>query len=61
MSAHSYAQVNILLVDDTPANLAALEAIFANLNYNLIKAGSGKEALSHLLKHDFAVILLDVG
>jgi signal transduction histidine kinase len=52
--------VNILLVDDQPANLLALEAMLQGLGQNLIKAGSGREALKWLLTHEFAVILLDV-
>ena len=53
-------KVSILLVDDEPANLAALEAILGDLDETLVKAGSGREALRCLLKQDFAVILLDV-
>jgi two-component system, sensor histidine kinase and response regulator len=53
-------KVNILLVDDQPANLVALEAMLQGLGQNLIKAESGREALKWLLTHDFAVILLDV-
>ncbi|MDM5333596.1 EAL domain-containing protein [Ureibacillus composti] len=53
-------KVNILLVDDRPENLLALEAIIERDEYQLIKAQSGEEALKHLLKYDFAVILLDV-
>jgi len=56
----SPAKVNILLVDDRSENLVALEAILEDLDRNLIKANSGKEALSWLLKEDFALILLDV-
>jgi two-component system, sensor histidine kinase and response regulator len=52
--------VNILLVDDKPANLVALEAMLQGLGQNLIKANSGREALKWLLTHDFAVVLLDV-
>ncbi|MBA3554776.1 MAG: response regulator [Gemmatimonadales bacterium] len=52
--------VNILLVDDQPANLVALEAMLQGLGQNLVRAGSGREALKWLLTHDFAVILLDV-
>lgn len=52
--------MNILLVDDRPENLLALEAIIDQENYQLIKASSGEEALVNLLKYDIAVILLDV-
>jgi PAS domain S-box-containing protein len=52
--------VNILLVDDQPANLLALEAILGDLGQNLVKACSGEEALRHLLAADFAVVLLDI-
>ncbi|MBX9771256.1 MAG: response regulator, partial [Candidatus Obscuribacterales bacterium] len=53
-------KANILLVDDQPENLLALEVILADLEQNIIKANSGKEALKCLLENDFAVILLDV-
>lgn len=53
-------KINILLVDDRPENLLALEAIIENEQYNLVKASSGEEALKFLLKYDFAAILLDV-
>jgi two-component system sensor histidine kinase/response regulator len=53
-------QVNILLVDDQPANLVALEAMLQGLGQNLVKAESGREALKSLMGLDFAVILLDV-
>jgi two-component system sensor histidine kinase/response regulator len=52
--------VNILLVDDQPANLVALEAMLQGLGQNLIQAGSGREALKWLLTHEVAVVLLDV-
>ena len=51
---------SVLLVDDKPANLLSLEAILAPLGQDLVKAGSGEEALRHLLEQDFAVVLLDV-
>ena len=53
-------EVNILLVDDQPKNLLALEAILAGSGRNLIKAHSGPEALRCLLRDDFALILMDV-
>jgi serine phosphatase RsbU (regulator of sigma subunit) len=53
-------RVNILLVDDQPANLQALEAILKTLTANVVKARSGLEALRCLLNEDFALILLDV-
>jgi PAS domain S-box-containing protein len=52
--------VNILLVDDQPANLLALEAILDDLGYNLVKADSGEEALCRFAESEFAVVLLDV-
>src|SRR5947209_8388813 len=53
-------KASILLVDDQPANLLALEAILDSLGQNLVRAGSGEEALRRLLDQDFAVVLLDV-
>lgn len=53
-------KVNILLVDDHPGKLTSHEAILAELGENVITATGGREALQLLLKHDCAVILLDV-
>jgi two-component system, sensor histidine kinase and response regulator len=51
----------VLLVDDRSENLFALETILQDENYNLVKASSGKEALSYLLKDlDFHLIIMDV-
>jgi CheY-like chemotaxis protein len=50
----------ILLVDDRPDNLLALEAILGSLGQTLVRAASGEEALKALLADDYAVILLDV-
>ena len=52
--------VDILLVDDRPENLLALEALLEPLGQRLLSAHSGDEALRHLLVRDFALILLDV-
>jgi PAS domain S-box-containing protein len=52
--------MNILMVDDEPANLLALEAVLEGLGANLIRASSGEEALRRVLEMDFVLILLDV-
>ena len=52
--------INILLVDDQPAKLLSYEAILQDLGENLIKAGSARAALEHLLKEDIAIVLSDV-
>ncbi len=52
--------VNVLLVDDQPANLLALEAMLGDLDLNFVRTLSGSEALGQVLRYDFAVILLDV-
>src|SRR5271165_6297032 len=53
-------RVNILLVDDRPDKLLALETVLASLGQHLVLANSGTEALRHLLKQEFALIVLDV-
>ena len=50
----------LLLVDDRPENLLALEALLEPLGQELVLAQSGEEALRHLLQEEFAAILLDV-
>jgi len=53
--------LKILLVDDLPENLFALELILSKNNYKCVKANSGNEALKILLREqDFAIILMDV-
>jgi two-component system, sensor histidine kinase len=52
--------IHILLVDDRPENLLALEAVLESQHYKLVKANSGEEALRSLLRYEFAVIVLDV-
>lgn len=53
-------KLNILLVDDRPENLLALEAVLSAPEYHLVRAQSGTEALKHLLGTEFSLILLDV-
>lgn len=50
----------VLLVDDIEENLIALEALLRKLEIDVVTAHSGREALEHLLVHDFALALLDV-
>ncbi len=52
--------INILLIDDRPENLLALESMLGDMGHTLVKAQSGTEALKCLLREDFALILLDV-
>jgi two-component system sensor histidine kinase/response regulator len=50
----------VLLVDDVESNLVVLEALLGGMDCHLVRASTGNEALRHLLKREFAVILLDV-
>lgn len=56
----NYNFAKILIVDDRPANLLATRKVLKSLNVNVIEANSGNKALSMMLRHDFAVVLLDV-
>ena len=51
---------SILLVDDYPANLAALEAILEPLGHRLLKASSGRQAIALAAREELAVVLMDV-
>jgi signal transduction histidine kinase len=57
---HNAIPAHVLLVDDQPANLLALEAALDSLGVNLVRAVSGTQALAALEKQDFAAVLLDV-
>jgi PAS domain S-box-containing protein len=57
---HTNIPANILLVDDQPANLLALEAALDSLGVNMVRATSGLQALAALETQDFAAVLLDV-
>jgi signal transduction histidine kinase len=51
---------DILVVDDNARNLLAIDAALGDFAGRVVKAKSGEDALRHLLRQDFAVILLDV-
>ncbi len=53
-------KINLLLVDDQPAKLLSYEVILGDLGAELHKATSAKDALDLLLRHEFAVVLIDV-
>src|SRR6202012_5237174 len=57
---NDYDQANILMVDDQPGKLMSYEVILKELGENLIQARSAREALDQLLRHDIAVVLMDV-
>src|SRR5687767_8718846 len=53
-------RVKILLVDDQPGKLLTYEAVLKDLDEVLVTARSAQEAFDHLLRNDFAVVLIDV-
>lgn len=56
----SHIQAKLLIVDDLPENLLALEALIKREDREVYKALSADEALSLLLQHEFAMAILDV-
>jgi two-component system cell cycle response regulator len=52
--------MDILIVDDKPANLLTLRKILERPGLNIVEATSGNDAMALLLEHNFALILLDV-
>lgn len=59
-SSTTYASINVLVVDDNPANREAFEAVIRPLGYSVFVADSGKKALELADRYRFSVILLDV-
>jgi signal transduction histidine kinase/response regulator RpfG family c-di-GMP phosphodiesterase len=53
-------KASILIVDDRPEKVLALEAVLEDLDQTIVRANSGREALRHVLHDEFSVILLDV-
>ena len=60
MTDHMADRPQVLIVDDRPDNLLALEAVLDPVDVDVVRANSGAEALRELLTREFAVILLDV-
>ncbi|WNG13657.1 ATP-binding protein [Cystobacter fuscus] len=60
MQAREVLRTSVLLVDDQPADLAALERYLAPFSLHLVKASSGEEAINHVRDEDFALVLMDV-
>lgn len=52
--------INILIVDDEPANLALLEAVLEDPGYRIVRALSAEQALRALMDDEFAVLVLDI-
>jgi signal transduction histidine kinase len=52
--------IEVLIVDDTAANLVALDAVLAPLDVEIVRATSGAQALELVRAHGFAVMVLDV-
>ena len=59
-AAATLPQAAVLIVDDHPRNLLALEAVLESLEVNLVRATHGTEALALLRERNFAVTLMDV-
>jgi len=53
-------KAKILIVDDQPRNLDVLEVMLGDLDCELVRATSPEEALLHLVRHDFAALVLDI-
>ena len=52
--------LNVLHVDDDPMNLRVVEEILSAFGHNAVKASSGAEALAHLARQVFDVVLMDI-
>ena len=52
-------QASVLAVDDDVRNLTALQGLLSDMPVRVVTARSGEQALRHLLRQEFAVILLD--
>src|SRR5262247_3694798 len=55
-----FSKANVLVVDDEPRNLLAMQELLQGPDRNVVSVDSGREALRRILKDDFAIVLLDV-
>lgn len=53
-------RANVLIVDDLPENLLALDALIRQDDRLIFQASNGDDALALLLQHEFALAILDV-
>ncbi|WP_417776557.1 ATP-binding protein [Stutzerimonas xanthomarina] len=53
-------EANLLIVDDLPENLLALDALLKGPGIRVHQAESAEQALELLLRHEFALAILDV-
>src|SRR5438874_1167358 len=53
-------RANLLIVDDEPRSLRAMQEVLSGKDYNLVAVESGSEALRQILTTDFALVILDV-
>ncbi len=60
LAAPAAGKASVLIVDDHPENLLAVEAVLGPLEQNVVRAQSGREALKRCLEQEFAVVILDV-
>lgn len=60
MEAAENDPVSILIVDDRPENLLSLESLLRSDSVHVVKAASGRDALRLSLRHELALVLLDV-
>jgi signal transduction histidine kinase/HPt (histidine-containing phosphotransfer) domain-containing protein len=54
------AKANVLVVDDEPHSLLAMQELLSGADRNVVAVASGKDALKRILREDFAIVLLDV-
>src|SRR5258708_4806507 len=53
-------KANILVVDDEPRSLVAMQQLLSGSDRNVVPVGSGKEALRQILKPQYAIVLLHI-